>query len=161
MIWAILVPLLALAIFLTVQAVRKSYDEPVGYIIGCVFAWIGTAVAIVCLCVLTTEYLGFYVIDDRFNILQQENAVIEQRVEETVKQYQDYETGIFTDSTQDVSSDVMVLVERYPELKSDALVQQQIDLYIKNNNEIKQLKLDKINKYKYELWLFFDLKAGD
>lgn len=160
MIWAIVVPLLALSIFLTVLAVRKSYDEPAGLIVGSIFSWIGTAVAIVCLCILVTEYMGFGVIDNKIAILQEENAVIEQRVEATVKNYQDYETGIFTDSTQDVSSDVMVLVERYPELKSDELVKQQIDLYIKNNNEIKQLKLEKVNKYKYELWLFFDLKAG-
>ncbi len=160
MIWAIVVPLLALSIFLTVQAIRKSYDEPAGLIVGSIFSWIGTAVAIVCLCVLVTEYMGFGVIDNKIEILQHENTIIEQRVEETVKQYQDYETGIFTDSTQEVNSDVMVLVERYPELKSDTLVQQQIDLYIKNNQEIKELKLDKLNKYKYELWLFFDLKVG-
>ena len=55
---------------------------------------------------------------------------------------------------------IMVSVENYPELKSDALVQEQIDLYIKNNSEIKQLRLDKTNKYKYELWLFFDLRAN-
>ena len=104
--------------------------------------------------------MSFGIIDNKIEILQQENAVIEQRVEATVKQYQDYETGIFTDSTQDVGSDVVVLVERYPELKSNELVKQQLDLYIKNNQEIKELKLDKLNKYKYELWLFFDFKVG-
>lgn len=160
MIWAILVPLLALSIFLTVVTIRKAYDEPAGLIVGSIFSWIGTAVVIVCLCVLVTEYMSFGIIDNKIEILQQENAVIEQRVEETVKQYQDYETGIFTDSTQNVGSDVVVLVERYPELKSNELVKQQIDLYIKNNQDIKELKLDKLNKYKYELWLFFDFKVG-
>lgn len=160
MIWAILIPILALAIFLTVSAVRKSYDEPAGFIVGSIFSWLGVAVAVICVCVLTTEYLGFNIIDNKIEVLQQENAIIEQRVAETVKQYQDYETGIFTDATQDVGSDIVVLVERYPELKSNELVKQQLDLYIKNNQEIKKLKLDKFNKYKYELWLFFDLKAG-
>ena len=159
MIWAILVPLLALSIFLTVVTIRKSYEEPAGLIVGSIFSWIGTAVAIVCLCVLVTEYMSFGIIDNKIEILQQENAVIEQRVEETVKQYQDYETGIFTDSTQDVGSDVVVLVERYPELKSNELVKQQLDLYIENNEEIKDLKLEQLKKYKYELWLFFDLKV--
>lgn len=158
MIWAILIPLLALSIFLTVKAVR-SYDEPVGFIIGSVFSWIGTAVAIICLCILITEYLGFGVIDQKISILEEENSKIENQIEETVKQFQDYESGIFTDSTQDVDSDVLVLVERYPEIKSDTLVQQQIDLYTKNNKEIKEFKLSKINKYKYELWLFFDLRV--
>ena len=159
MIWAILVPLLALSIFLTVVTIRKSYEEPEGLIVGSIFSWIGTAVAIICLCVLVTEYMSFGIIDNKIEILQQENAVIEQRVEETVKQYQDYETGIFTDSTQDVGSDVVILVERYPELKSNELVKQQLDLYIENNEEIKDLKLEQLKKYKYELWLFFDLKV--
>ena len=55
--------------------------------------------------------------------------------------------------------DVVVLVERYPELKSNELVKQQLDLYIENNEEIKDLKLEQLKKYKYELWLFFDLKV--
>ena len=159
MIWVILIPLLALSIFLTIVAVRNRHDEPVGVIIGSAFAWIGTVTTILCLCILITEYLGFGVIDNKIDILQQENAIIEQSVEETVKQYQNYESGIFTDATQDVNSDIMVLVERYPELKSDTLVKQQIELYINNNKEIKELKLSKVNKYKYELWLFFDLKV--
>lgn len=159
MIWAILVPLLALSIFLTVVTIRKSYEEPAGLIVGSIFSWIGTAVIIICLCILVTEYMSFGIIDNKIEILQQENAVIEQRVEETVKQYQIYETGIFTDATQDVGSDVVVLVERYPELKSNELVKQQLDLYIENNQEIKDLKLEQLKKYKYELWLFFDLKV--
>lgn len=159
MIWAILVPLLALSIFLTVVTIRKSYEEPAGLIVGSIFSWIGTAVVIICLCILVTEYMSFGIIDNKIEILQQENAVIEQRVEGTVKQYQDYEIGIFTDSTQDVGSDVVVLVERYPELKSNELVKQQLDLYIENNQEIKDLKLEQLKKYKYELWLFFDLKV--
>ena len=157
MIWAILIPILALAIFLTVRAVRKSYDEPAGLIVGSIFSWFGVAIAIICVCVLTTEYLGFNIIDNKIEVLQQENAIIEQRVAETVKQYQDYETGIFTDATQDIGSDVVVLIERYPELKSNELVKQQLDLYIENNQEIKDLKLEQLKKYKYELWLFFDL----
>ena len=161
MIWLIIVLFLTLSIFLTIKSVRNSYDMQVGFIVGSVFSWIGTAVAIICLCVLVTEYLSFGIIDNKIEILQQENAIIEQRVEQTVKNYQDYENNIFTDTSQDVDSDVVVLVERYPELKSNELVKQQIDLYIKNNSEIKKLKLEKLNKYKYELWLFLDLQPGN
>ena len=161
MIWLIIVLFLALSIFLTIKSIRNSHDMLVGFIVGSVFSWIGTAVAIICLCILVTEYLGFGIIDNKIEILQQENAIIEQRVEQTVKNYQDYENDIFTDATQDVNSDVVVLVERYPELKSNELVKQQIDLYVKNNSEIKKLKLEKLNKYKYELWLFFDLQPSN
>lgn len=161
MIWLIIVLFLALSIFLTIKAIRNSYEMSVGFTVGSIFSWIGTAVSIICLCILVTEYLGFGIIDNKIEILQQENTIIEQRVEQTVKNYQDYENDIFTDTTQDVDSDVVVLVERYPELKSNELVKQQIDLYIKNNSEIKKLKLEKLNKYKYELWLFFDFKPGE
>jgi hypothetical protein len=150
-----------LAIYLTIKAKAYAHRDNTGYTIGASFAWIGAVAILIISCILVTIYLGYDVIDDKILILQEENSAIEKRVEETVKQYQNYETEFFTDSTQETNSDVMVLVERYPELKSDELVQQQIDLYIKNNQEIKKLKLQQLEKYKYELWLFFDFKPGE
>ena len=75
MIWAILIPILALAIFLTVRAVRKSYDEPAGLIVGSIFSWFGVAIAIICVCILTTEYLGFNVIDNNVALRSSVNGV--------------------------------------------------------------------------------------
>ena len=52
----------------------------------------------------------------------------------------------------------MTLINLYPELKSDALVKQQIDTYISNNNQIKTLKNDYINANSGRWWLYFGKK---
>lgn len=163
MIFLFLTILLAISIWTTVRCVRKSarvddvWYEYTGSCMSCVFSWIAVAGLLIGIAFMIQGLLGFTVIDDKISILENENRAIEARVESAVQQYQDYETGIFTDSTQEVGSDVLVLIERYPELKSDDFVQQQIELYIENHNEIKQLKLKQTDKYVLEFWLFFKI----
>ena len=106
-------------------------------------------IAIIVLCVCVSDYR---VIDDKIAMYQEENAKIEEQIAETVKQYQQYETDIFTDVAPDSS---ITLVALYPELKADTLVQAQIDVYIKNNEKIKSLKEDKINGSVNKWWLYF------
>ena len=52
---------------------------------------------------------------------------------------------------------LIVLIQMYPELKSDELVKNQIDVYISNNNKIKSLKEAKINYELSKWWLYFNL----
>ena len=49
----------------------------------------------------------------------------------------------------------ITLVSLYPELKADALVSKQIEIYISNNEKIKELKEFKINGSIYRWWLYF------
>ena len=83
---------------------------------------------------------------------QEENSKIEEQIAETVKQYQQHETDIFTEVTPDSS---ITLVALYPELKSDTLVQSQIEVYVNNNEKVKSLKESKINGSIYRWWLYF------
>ena len=83
---------------------------------------------------------------------KEENAKIEQQIADTVKQYQEYETGIFTEVSPE---DSITLVALYPELKSDTLVQSQIEVYVENNKAIKELKSSAINASVYRWWLYF------
>lgn len=46
-------------------------------------------------------------------------------------------------------------VALYPELKSDTLVQSQIEVYVENNKAIKELKSSAINASVYRWWLYF------
>ena len=46
----------------------------------------------------------------------------------------------FLVAVQDENDDAVYLISLYPELKSDKLVKQQIEVYIDNNNEIKSKK---------------------
>ncbi len=104
-------------------------------IVGTVATIISTIVAIVLLiCVLNRVN-----IDKKIALYEEENAKIEQQISDAVKQYQEYETGIFTDVAPE---DSITLVALYPELKSDTLA-------------IKELKSSAINASVYRWWLYF------
>lgn len=83
---------------------------------------------------------------------EEENTGIEQQITDVVKQYQEYESGIFKDIAPESA---ITLVTLCPELKSDTLVQSQIEVYIENNKEIKELKNMTVNASFYRWWLYF------
>lgn len=117
-------------------------------IVGTVTTIISTMVAIVLLvCVLNR-----FNIEKKIALYEEENVKIEQQIADTVKQYQEYETGIFTEVSP---KDSITLVALYPELKSDILVQSQINVYVENNKTIKELKSLAINASGYRWWLYF------
>ena len=117
-------------------------------IAGSVATIISTIVAIVLLiCVLNRVN-----IDKKIALYEEENTKIEQQIADTVKQYQEYETGIFMDVAPE---DSITLIALYPELKSDTLVQSQIEVYVENNKAIKELKSSAINASVYRWWLYF------
>ena len=51
--------------------------------------------------------------------------------------------------------DAINLVSLFPELKSDSLVQKQIEVYLANNAKIKELKEDEIDLSKAKWKLYF------
>ena len=92
------------------------------------------------------------VLDAQIAMYQDENENIETQIGDMVKQYQEYETEIFTEVKPESS---IALVSLYPELKSDVLVQEQIKIHTANNQKIKELKEKKINGSIYRWWLYF------
>lgn len=98
----------------------------------------------------------FYMIDGitatpKIEMYEEENTKIEEQIDTLVKQYMEYEGKTLTEFKSESS---ITLVSLYPELKSDDLVSKQIEVYIENNNKIKQLKEDKINM-KIGKWLLY------
>ena len=92
------------------------------------------------------------VIDDRITMYEEENARIEQQIADVVEQYQKYETDIFMEVAPESA---VTMVSLYPELKSDSLVQTQIEVYVENNKTIKYLKDKQIKGDVYRWWLYF------
>lgn len=92
-------------------------------------------------------------IDERINMYEEQNAKIETQIEAVVKQYQEYESGIFIDVGDNTS--FVTLVSLYPELKADALVNKQIDVYMINNEKIIKLKNHKIDEARFRWWIYF------
>lgn len=123
--------------------------------IGVTFQIIGSVViifSIVAFISLLGSVLDRVGIDKKIAIYEEENTRIEQQIADVVKQYQEYESGIFKDVAPE---DSMTLVALYPELKSDTLVQSQIEVYIENNKTIKELKSMTVNASFYRWWLYF------
>mgnify|MGYP000219014976 CR=1 FL=1 len=148
--------ILALGILMVVcGTILYSKLEPDKDGIGIAFQIIGVIVIISSIIVFVSLLkcvLDRVGIDKKIAMYETENTKIEQQIVDVVKQYQEYESGIFTEVAPEGA---MTLVTLYPELKSDALVQSQIEVYIENNKSIKELKSMTINASFYRWWLYF------
>lgn len=87
----------------------------------------------------------------KIEMYKEENQKIEEQVDVLVKQYMEYEGKTLTEFKSESS---ITLVSLYPELKSDTLISKQIEVYIANNNKIKELKEYEI-EMKLGKWLLY------
>lgn len=90
--------------------------------------------------------------NQKIQMYQEENEKIEEDVSVIITQYMEHENETFDMSKIESST---VLVQMYPELKSNELVSKQIDIYNENNKKIKKLKLEKIKNQKAKFYLYF------
>lgn len=109
-------------------------------------------VALTAILVCSVEVTSERAIDKKIAIYQEENQNIETTVATVVQNYQDYEQQTFKELSP---QEITVAISLYPELKSNELVVKQLDIYTKNNAEIKKLKTDKANLITYKWWLYF------
>ncbi len=130
-------------------------DEPLG--IGGIFMIIIGAMATIAVVIVTLVQVHSLVeistIEERIAMYEEQNAEIEGQIETVVKEYQEYESGIMTEVGDKDS--YITLVSLYPELKADALVSKQIEVYLNNNRTIVDLKNQKLNEKVYRWWLYF------
>lgn len=108
---------------------------------------------IIAICCLTPKVATESVIDSKIAMYQEENANIEQDIDRIVQEYLMHEHETFTDLKTEESS--ITLVTLFPELKSDTLVQQQLEIYVANNTKIKALREEKIELGKIKWILYF------
>ena len=122
------------------------------YIIGAVLS----AIATICLLIgwynILIDVNTANRIDEKIAMLEEENAEIEQSIDSIVKNYMNYEANTYERFKDE---DAINLVSLFPELKSDTLVQQQIEVYVANKQEIKTLKKDRIDLSKLKFELYF------
>ena len=93
-----------------------------------------------------------HTIDEQIAMYEAENAAIEEKIDVIVKNYMDFEASTYAELKDD---DAMNLVFLFPELKSDNIVQRQIEVHLANNERIKLLKLEKIDLSKAKFKLYF------
>ena len=90
--------------------------------------------------------------DDKIAMYEQENEAIEQSVDVLVKDYYKHESDTYSSLKPE---NAVLFASAYPELQSNELATKQLEIYVDNNNKIKELKEDQINLSKNRFWLYF------
>lgn len=112
----------------------------------------GFAVSFIALCILIVVNSAMLPLEDKIAMYEEENAKIEMQIADIVNEYQEFEKGIIGDVKTDSA---ITMIQLYPELTSNTLVQSQIEIYVDNNNQIKQLKCELLNRRVVRWWLYF------
>ena len=96
--------------------------------------------------------------DKKIEMYEEENNNIQNSISQIVESYKNYEQNTYSESLKNIdtnNTDIIVLTQLYPELKSNEMVNKQIDIYQENNNKIKDLKEERINNEIAKWWLYF------
>lgn len=91
-------------------------------------------------------------LDDKIAMYEQENTAIEQSVDVLVKDYYKHESDTYSSLKPE---NAVLFASAYPELQSNNLAMKQLEIYVENNDKIKELKEDQINLSKNRFWLYF------
>lgn len=122
-----------------------------GDVVVCMFIVV-LVITLVIVLVMGIIVSSYSVIDEKLTMYQEENTKIEQQIATIVKEYQEYEKDIFEEVPPE---DAMTMVTLYPELKSNILVQTQIQVHAENNAKIKELREQQIDGSVLRWWLYF------
>ena len=122
---------------------------------GEVFSGFGSLISVVALIGIIIN-IGILIngrtFDDKIEMYEQENAAIEQSVDVLVKDYYKHESDTYSSLKPE---NAVLFASAYPELQSNELATKQLEIYVDNNNKIKELKEDQINLSKNRFWLYF------
>lgn len=91
-------------------------------------------------------------LDDKIEMYEEENLRIEQSVNVLVKDYYKHESDTYSSLKPE---NAVLFASAYPELQSNDLAMKQLEIYVENNDKIKELKEDQINLSRNRFWLYF------
>jgi hypothetical protein len=92
-------------------------------------------------------------INSRLAVLEEQNTTVLTQVEPLVQKALDYESSTYKDLKLDVNK-LIIFAQTYPDLKANDFLHKQIEIILANQEEIKQLKLDKASLNAYHFWLW-------
>ena len=122
---------------------------------GEVFSGFGSLISVVALIGIIIN-IGILIngrtFDDKIEMYEQENTAIEQSVDVLVKDYYKHESDTYSSLKPE---NAVLFASAYPELQSNELATKQLEIYVDNNNKIKELKEDQINLSRNRFWLYF------
>lgn len=125
--------------------------ENLSIVVFCISASIGFIDLIILGCV-SIDYFSTMQVSEKIEMYQSENKQIEEKINKTVSEYMKFENQTYKELK---GTDGMTLITVYPDLKSNELVKEQIKTYTKNNDKIKKLKNDQLDRKTYKYLLYF------
>ena len=129
---AILILVICVALFILIK-ILDCFDE---------LGWLPMTLMTIALIIIGVNVCMIhkckYVIPAQIAMYEEENALIEEKVSNTVTKYMEYEKGIVIEVSPD--DDAFTLVSLYPELGSDVLVSNEIEIYVSNNPDDRHLQ---------------------
>lgn len=148
MIWVIVA---ICVLFLVGSIFFFGYDEDSGiFLIGvsvcCLVASIIVGI------VLGAKMTDKYGIDEQIAIYEEENAKLEEEVDAIVKSYMRFEQETYEQFKNESST---VLIQLFPELKSNEVIQRQLSILEENKNQIVALKIKRTKLMRIHWWLTF------
>lgn len=146
--------ILASGIFIYTKFGSKLYHEDMEwiYITLNIVGVIVIVISIIAGIIVGSTLTDRFIIDEKIALHESENKVIEEEIATIAQEYKTYESTTF-ESLKYTNPTTIVSV--FPELKSNEIVKQQVNLYISNNKEIKMLKQSKLNHKLLAWWLYF------
>ena len=130
---------------------RNYKTEGFGVACGVTGGVVGVVVLIV-LAVVIALNSELAAIPSKIDILEEQNKQIEYQIDTITENYLDHEGKTYEKLTPD---NAQLFAVAYPQLSSNETVKKQMDLYICNNKQITELKLEMCNGSVYRWWLYF------
>ena len=124
---------------------------------GVPFGAFGIIISIASIMALFIVYYNYNVIktttDSKLKVLTEQNELVLTQIEPLVQQALNYESNTYKELKL-TPENIIAFGNMYPQLQANSFIQSQIDIIINNQNEIKNLKLQKASLNAYHLWLF-------
>ena len=92
-------------------------------------------------------------INSRLAVLEEQNQIVLSQIEPLVQQALEYESYTYKDFKLDANK-LIAFTQLYPDLKANSFLNKQIDIILANQEEMKQLKLDKVSLNAFHFWLW-------
>ena len=145
MLTLVLLITIAICIVLVCCIIKIRNTEPIEYL--AFFSGLAGFILLIAVLVCTYKYYEISTLSDQqIKLYAEQNKDIENKVALVVDKYLKHEKNTYATLKPKTK---ITLASTYPELQSNKLVQQQIQLYNENNKKITDCKLQKINSQFY------------
>lgn len=138
-----LIVLIILTVLTVIVGIFSFYDDRA--VVGSI-SWTLVVILVIssiaCIFYIVTYMVDGITAKPKIEMYQEENEKIEEDINILVKEYMEYEKDTYKEFK---TESVTTLIALFPDLKSDELVNKQINIYVENNNKIKELKEKEID----------------